>query len=66
MSKCKIVYALLVLENGQGVTPLHLLAQPLIHDFEDVFHDDYPKDWLQLEALNIKSMYNPELLHLKM
>jgi len=38
----KVVLALFVLEKGEGETPLHALAQPLIQDFSDVFPDDLP------------------------
>jgi len=31
-----------VLEKGEGGTLLHPLAQPLIHEFRDVFPDDLP------------------------
>ena len=42
INKGKIVLALFVLEKGEGETPLHPLAQPLIQDFCDVFSDDLP------------------------
>jgi len=41
ISKGKLVYALLVLE-GEGETPLHILAKPMVHEFVDVFPNDLP------------------------
>ena len=40
LNKSKIVLALFVLQKGEGETPVHPLAQPLIHEFKDVFPDD--------------------------
>jgi len=42
INKGKVVLALFVLEKGEGETPLHTLAKPLIQDFSDVFPDDLP------------------------
>ena len=42
INKGKVILALFVLEKGEGETPLHPLAQPLIQDFCDVFPDDLP------------------------
>jgi len=40
INKGKTILALFVLEKGEGETPLHPLAQPLIQDFSDVFPTD--------------------------
>jgi len=40
INKGKTVFALFVLEKGEEETPLYPLAQPLIHEFEDVFPID--------------------------
>jgi len=42
INKGKNIFALFVLEKGEGETPLHTLAKPLIQDFYDVFPDDLP------------------------
>ena len=42
INKGKTVLALFVLENGEGEIPLHPLAQPLIHEFKDVFPSALP------------------------
>jgi len=42
ISKGKPIYALLVLEEGEGETPLHRLAQPLVYEYLDVFPSDLP------------------------
>jgi len=42
INKGKTVLALFVLEKGEEEIPLHPLAQPLVHEFNDVFPDDLP------------------------
>ena len=44
INKGRTALALFVLEKGEGETPLHPLAQPLIHEFNDVFPDDLPPE----------------------
>ena len=39
--------------NGEEETPLHPLAQPLIHEFGDVFPSDMPPRLPPFEGLNI-------------
>ena len=50
--KGKTVLALFVLKKGEEQTPLHPLAQPFIHEFNDVFPNDLPLDYLRCEALS--------------
>jgi len=40
ISEGELVCALLVMKKGEGETPFHPLAQPLVHKFEDVFPND--------------------------
>ena len=42
MIKCKLICALFVLEEGEGETLLHTLAQPLAHGFLVVLPTDLP------------------------
>ena len=42
INKGKTVLALFVSGKGEGETHLLPLAQPLIHEFKDVFPDDLP------------------------
>jgi len=42
VSKGKLVYTLLMLEKGEGETPLHPIGQPPIHELVDVFLLIYP------------------------
>ena len=44
----------LFLLEGERETSLHLLAQPPVHKFVDVFPSDVPLRLLHLEVLNIK------------
>ena len=47
INKGKIVLALFVLEKGEGETPLHTLAKPLIQDFVMFSRMTYPRAYLR-------------------
>jgi len=43
-----------VLEKGEQETPLHPLAQPLVHKFEDVFPDNLPSGLPPIRSIETK------------
>ena len=54
INKEKILFALFVLEKEEEETSLYPLAQPLIHEFGDVFIADLPLGLPRLEGLSTR------------
>jgi len=53
INKAKIIFSFFVLEQGEEEAPVHPLAQPLIHEFGDVFPTNLPLGLPLIRAIEL-------------